>query len=335
MSTFQPPQYQGGLSSQMAMQPNVNQGPPPSPVKGLGFVSGAPGGAGSGLNGYVGERPAQREEPQSSQSFRQNTNFASPDPALSQAAFTQSQFTTNVSAAAMQSQAMRASTGVEQESVTTEDKRRANLARYKESMAGGGARGRGSTVTAHPSLSAAVSRSRGQGDCAGGSCPMPSRQVAASRPLVSSSSPANNAASLGQTETFVAYTVSDAGSMFKSFTGTTGWFRMVHLIVPPGKRAKRVHVATMATASPATNADPTAGGLADNSYGLRLVAAGTSTAAGSTLFTKFDCENTSAFQVFTMDLSDSPAVDGGLLEIQGKLGTSTNTLLVSSAIVEF
>ena len=55
----------------------------------------------------------------------------------------------------------------------------------------------------------------------------------------------NNAASSGAGSSFVAYPLSDPGSLYKAFTGSQSWFRVMHIIVPEGKRLKRIHFASM------------------------------------------------------------------------------------------
>jgi hypothetical protein len=82
MSAFPPPQYSGSYGQRAAMQPVSSGGAgaeggggPPSPIKGLGYVGGASNSGSSGLNGYVGEKPPTREEPQNSQSLRRHTNL--------------------------------------------------------------------------------------------------------------------------------------------------------------------------------------------------------------------------------------------------------------------
>jgi len=359
MSVFQPPQYSGSYNSNMPMQPNGggNQAPP-SPVKGLGYVSdrGGPGtGSASGLNGYVGEKPAIREEPQNPQSLRRHTNLASPDPALSQTAFTQSQFTTNISAAAVQSQAMRnntagqAATTNEESPSAVSDLRRDRLRQYKQNTGNGG--GGGSCgFTPHPSFNNRTRppvttqrpvNSRGPRDSANQintTFQNSPNNIISHTAQNATSSPSITTVTSTPT-TIVAYTLSDSGSMYKTFSGSTTWVRVMHIIVPDGKIAKRVHVGCMMipTAAPGDDSDNALEGSNNNAskgtYGLRLV-----NSAGATLFARYDCDNTENFQVYTLDLStttnNNPSSAAGLIELQAQNGTGA-PLLFSSAIIEF
>lgn len=92
----------------------------------MGYVAGAESKQGA-LHGYVGGKPARREEPSNPQQRRQQPNLASPDPALANSAFTQSQFTTNLNQ------------GPSAQEPTPDEVRRENLRRYNQSNGGGGA----------------------------------------------------------------------------------------------------------------------------------------------------------------------------------------------------
>jgi hypothetical protein len=138
--------------------------------------------------------------------------------------------------------------------------------------------------------------------------------------------------------TIVAYTLSDPGSMYKTFPGSTTWFRVMHLIVPEGKAAKHVHVAAMLapTSDTHTTTDDDTGvsntNASNGTYGLRLV-----DGKGSTLFARYDCDNTENFQVFTLDLSTAAGSGSasGLLELQAQNTATGVPILFSSAIIEF
>jgi len=321
------------------MQPT--QQAPPSPVKGLGYVGGSTG-AGSGLNGYVGEKPATREEPQNPQSLRRNTNLASPDPAMSNSAFTQSQFTTNISAGALQSQAMRTAgangpygTGGNSSTEigtpqSAEDKRRENLRRYKESSGGRAGGGGSCGFTPHPSFNnrtqAPPVNSRGpmagNGQIARNT--MPQTQTAS---VTTSSEPSGPTEPKAPESTFIAYTLADPGSMYKAFSGSTTWFRVLHLIVPEGKKAKRVHLASMLVSK---KSEDSSNSNASDVYSLRLVRQG----SDSPLYARYDCDNTDTFQVFTMDLTNTDKSATGLLEVQAQ-NSQGMPILFSSAILEF
>lgn len=342
----------------MGMQP-TNQNPP-SPVKGLGYVSGSSG-VDKGLNGYVGEKPAVKEEPQNPQSRRQMTNFASPDPSLSNQAFTQSQFTSNISAGALQAQSARNCAGggcnmpnaaggnnnAEASSQSIDDTRRANLRRYKESSGGG--RGGSSGYSPHPSFSMQQQQQQRpsnqtlnqRGDqhqqnqgisqiSSLGQQQQEQQQTPEQTPTTQESSVNNS--DVNNTETFVAYTLSDPGSMYKSFSGTASWFRVVQVIVPQGKRVKRVYVSSMIL--PQTES----GERVDPSpvYSIRLVDPNNVKEGRLVpLWADYSCTNTENFQVFTMDLSNTSAVpNGGLLEIQAQ-NSDGLPVLFASAMVEF
>lgn len=365
MSVFQPPQYSNSFTQRAPMQASNGAGAPPSPVKGLGYVGGSGGALDdmAGLNGYVGEKPAEREEGQNPQSLRRQTNLASPDPALSQAAFTQSQFTTNISAAALQSQTMRegnqtSAAGVAQDS-SSSDFRRDRLRQYKQSTGGAYRNGGSCGFTPHPSFNNRTSmpsssttatqtqttqrpvNSRGPRDNA----PILQQQTSNFAAPSSESRPPQAASSqTAAPTTIVAYTIADPGSMFKSFSSslvgvaTGSWFGVIHLIVPPGKTAKRVHLACMILRN---ESDMSMDGQGDDanhnagnpSYALRVV-----NSEGATLISRYDCDNSDNFKVFTLDLTTVATTpgsgSGGLLEVQAQNVTG-NTLLFSSAILEF
>lgn len=326
--SFCPPQFNRNTAAS-SQREGV---PPPSPPR-MGFVSGATPGK-SELNGYVGTKPAVREEGGNPQSLRQNTNLASPDPALANAAFTQSQFTSNISAAAIQSAEIRAQTtsgGGNEAAPTPDELRRANLKRYMQNNGGG--RG-GGGYSPYPNF---PRRNPGDG-----------QQI---RPINNrgnqESSQLSNVSSLGGGGTtntdvrddaprtggagssFIAYTLSDPGFMYKTFSGTSGWFRVAQLIQPDGKRAKKVYASTMLV--PDEGEDEAAD---DNqtTYSLRLV--DTSTTPSKTLWADYDCTNTDNFTVHTMDLSSATTASGALLEIQGQ-NSGGHPVLVSSIIMEF
>ena len=113
------------------------------------------------------------------------------------------------------------------------------------------------------------------------------------------------------------------------------------MIVPEGKKPKRVYVASMLVgkkSSSTSEAIDTTGG--DSSiYSLRLVDTAQAARDGgriSPLWADYACNNTENFQVFTMDLSNSNGVGskGGLLEIQAQNAAGL-PVLFSSVILEF
>lgn len=172
----------------------------------MGFVAGAE--SKGEMNGYVGGKPVKRESPtQRPQAQRRiMPNLASPDPALANSAFTESQFTTNISAAAMQSASMREATD-NTDSAEAEDPRLANLRKYKQST---GARG-GGGFSPYPGMRPTRSQNNGRGTL---------------REQERAELSTNGIQSVPEQETrpppassFVAYTLSDPGSMYKAFSG--------------------------------------------------------------------------------------------------------------------
>jgi hypothetical protein len=304
------------------------------------------------LNGYVGERPAVREEPQNPQSLRQHTNFASPDPNLARSAFTQSQFVTNVSAAALQSQAMRgdeqtgaglasngASGGAVEDEMTV--KRREGLRRYKEGT--GQRRNGGGACGWTPSPSMTFNRARpqnGRGDNDDRNNQLPNTNMSMTPNGANGNTSAaggtsnvnNNGGASGATTVCIGYTLADAGSMYKAFSGATRWFRVMQMIVPPGKVAKRVLVACMMVIKSDDGVNGPSAVDVDKFFSLRLV---DSANPQTPLFAKYDCDNSDNFKVYTMDLNTSSfSATGGLLELQAQ-NASGLPILFSSAILEF
>lgn len=284
-SSFRPPNMDMGVST-----PNNGSSPPR-----MGFVAGADG-AGE-MNGYVGGKPATREPLENSQSYRQQTNFASPDPALSQSAFTQSQFTQNVSAASSQSANAR-------EEGSTQDKRMENLRKFKEGNSGNRAAcGLPGRSQLQQPRNAPVGRATQQ---------QPVQPIQQSTPVAKEAK---------ESSSFVAYTLSDPGYMYKAFSGSTKWFRVAQLIVPEGKVPKKVSLSSMLVG----------GDEVEASYSLRLV--DPSETPAKTLWAEYSASNIDNFQVYTIDLSGVGSTSQ-LLEIQAQHATGA-PILVSSIIMEF
>lgn len=122
------------MGQYQAMSMSNNSQAPPSPPRHMGFVSCQDSNV---MNGFVGQKPAEKEEGGRPQQRKQMTSLASPDPMLSQQAFTQSQFTQNVSQGAQQPR-------------NDKDQRLENLRRYTESQGGRYSTGRGSAVCPSP-----------------------------------------------------------------------------------------------------------------------------------------------------------------------------------------
>lgn len=347
-----------------------------SPPRGFGYVSGAtPGGDLS--NGYVGgaktvvstgggagDGPDAPAAPR-----RQGVNLASPDPNLSQQAFTHSQFTTNLvqnasaRAAASNNSPQSGGAGAAcgynpnggngQRNPTppaaqdSDEFRRSQLRRYKESRGGGGG---GRTVTSHPQFSVGPSGQQQMRPTNGRGNDQQQQQLSVRQNLDNSVSSSNNGNSNGGNvgalasggSTFVAYTLSDPGLMYKGFPATTSWFRVMHVIVPAGKVLKRIHFASMLMGGGGGQPDiaevPPAG---DSSvYSVRLVDASASRGGRNpTLWAEHDLSNTENFQVYTMDLTNIPTPPtateaGGLYEIQA-YNSGGLVVLFSSATIEF
>lgn len=276
------------MNSQFAMNQNAYRGmqptqqAPASPPRGFGYVAGVASET-DNLNGYIGGKPPQKEEPQNPQSRRQNINFASPDPTLAQTAFCQSQFTTNLlnrtpngpnggggggGACSTGSCPMpnggNGNVGGGEEPLTADEIRRENLRKFKESNGGRVGGGGGGFATGHPSLTSqrqqqqqsvrnnVNNRAGGQFGAGGGGA----RQGLPDSAGNNNNSPAseyeaeanNNGSSSSSGSSFVAYPLSDPGSLYKAFTGSHSWFRVMHIIVPEGKRLKRIHFASMLVA---------------------------------------------------------------------------------------
>lgn len=253
------------------------QGPPPSPPR-MGFVAGAD--TAGEMNGYVGGKPAKREDPSQPRQRATPVNLASPDPSLAQSAFTQSQFTQSISAA--------------QTVESTADKRLENLRRYKQGNGGGGG-------CALPNRFGRNNLARQQ--------QAPARQA---EPVVTPP--------VVEQKSYVAYTLSDPGYMYKAFSGSTTWFRVAQLIVPEGKIPQRVYASAMLVKE---------GESESTSYSLRLVDPAESPA--KTLWAEYSAQNTDNFEVYKMDIT-SPTSQ--LLEIQAQHSTG-DPILVSSIIMEF
>jgi hypothetical protein len=263
-----------------------------------------------------------------------NLKIASPDPALSQTAFTQSQFTTNISAAALQSQAVRNTTScalnkggcgsLDPETGGVPDVRRDKLRQYKQSTGGGKYSGGNSGFAPHPSLNnnnrpprRPPVNSRGPREDAA----LPQQN----NDIITETTATTPTMSTTASTTIVAYTITDTGSMFKTFSGSATWFPVMHLIVPQGKSAKRIHVACMMMSD--TTNDSENWNNSPDTYSLRVV-----DSKGSAICMRSGCGNTENFQVFTLDISENVAI--GLLELQAQNG-SGRPILVSSAILEF
>lgn len=270
---FRPP----GMNNRVSV--SASNGAPPSPPR-MGFVAGAEDkGA---MNGYVGGKPATIEVPENPQSKRQLINYASPDPALAQSAFTQSLYTQNISAASLQSQEMRAQqqqdleTSQMQDESTTEpplDARRASLRRFKESNGGGGGGMRGGSMMGIGSRFMGV----GSGGPGGNYAPTSGRGQLANRGLqqqqqqqqqasptkipLSPDTVSSSSSSSQTTTTLATYTLADHNLMYKVrmmqnqvkgtnkfvkvFSDNGSWFRVLQIIVPQGKTPKKVYLSTM------------------------------------------------------------------------------------------
>lgn len=286
---------------------------PPSPPR-FGYVAGVEDKG--EMHGYVGGKPATREEGGRPQARRQAPNLASPDLALANSAFTQSQFT---SAATIQSFSANGAGSGTDNAPTREDVRRANLRKYTDSTKGSGTRN--NVCTPHPNFS---QQTRTINNRAG-----TQQQLSNVESLSESTTPTQSAAvftpptAVLTQPTYIGFTFSDPGFMYKSFTGTTSWIRVAQLIQPEGKRATKVYASTMIVAT-------AGGGVGDDEYSLRLV--DTSVTPAKTLWADYGCNNSQNFKVFVMDATNASA--GGLLEIQAQNATG-QTILISTVIVEF
>ena len=303
MSSFRPPSFQ--MPSR-----GSNEGAPASPPR-MGFVAGAEGQG--GMHGYVGGKPPVKEEPQTrSTRTRQPLNLASPDPALAQSAFTQSQYTQPLISASANSVA-------ERETENPIDARREGLRRFKAS--GGG----------------------GLGGSAGRSCvrPTPGLRNMINQPGLSRNGQTSNGGNMttflstAQTTqesktsdaTFATYTLTDPGLAYKSFSGS-GWFRVAQIIIPSGKKVKKVYISSMLVTE---GSDMSSTSVATNEYSLRLV--NPSETPNKTLWAEYSATNTDKFMVYEAEIA-SHTVTGSLIEVQVQQG-SEFPVLVSTILVEF
>lgn len=312
MSAFQPPNFRNNVATQ-----SPDQRAPASPPR-MGYVSGAE--APTELVGYVGTRPAVHEEPGNPQSRRQTTNFASPDAGLANSAFTQSQFTNHTLAAAAQSAAMRASNASEDGGAPI-DPLREGLRRFKESNGGRPAGSCGMP----PSM-----QQQQRGRLSGAAAPSgrgtldQQRSSPNVRPNLTRNYSDSEEAVPSPTSVVVAHNISDPEMMYKAFTGKQGWFRVAQLIVPAGKKPKKISISSMfinnATEG-ATNKDA--------SYALRIV--NPTEMPPKTLWSFYNASNTNDFQVFS---TDCPLNASSLLEVQAVQDRGA-PVLVSTILAEY
>lgn len=305
MSAFQPPGFRNNVNAMQQSTPQTPASPPR-----MGYVSGAE--APSELVGYVGTRPPVYEEPGNPQSRRQNTNFASPDPNLANSSFTHSQFTAHINAGAAQSAALRSQ---QSDDLSQLDPRREGLRRFKESN-GGGPRMPGSCGMP-PNLS---SSQRGRLNRQ----PEPPQRSPAAHNSRNSSSPQHEDTVPASPAVLVAHNISDPEMMYKAFTGKQTWFRVAQLIVPPGRKPKKVSISSMFI-----NTATADGQSKDSSYALRIV--NPTESPPKVLWSCYSLNNTTDFEV---NSTDCPLNATTLLEVQAVQDRGA-PVLVSTILAEY
>lgn len=314
MSSLKSPMMAMYQSQVGGMQQNQPKASPPR----MGFVTNEA--ANKGLNGYVGEKPPVKEEGGNPQQRRQMTSFASPDPMLSQQAFTQSQFTQSISQGAMQSQSARSEGGVQ-------DQRLENLRRYKESQGRGGMnRGGSCNFTPHPSFQQFQGRQNSNNNNSLSRSTEETSSLATVSPTTSDSS-----------VNYISYYLTDAGYMYKTYTPGQSWFRVMNMIIPDGKIVKKIYVSCVMPKT--TSADETPNNIntaeQDFRYSLRIVDPNNVQNGRQTqIWADYGFENTQNFERHVIDLTNNPNVPkGGMLELQAH-NAMQNPILFSAIVLE-
>lgn len=338
-----------------------SNGNPPSPPR-MGYVAGAAD-TGGGMNGYVGQKPTQREVPEQPTARRQQMpSLASPDPSMANAAFTQSQFTQ----------------GLDGRPPTRDEQRIEGLRKFKEGGYGGGGRNRGSAascgITPHPSFSNMTREQRRKlaSSSSGGNRRSPANlsdrvsltnndafgdmgdpdydtnyngDSAASEisqisqknqrtpsPKTNNSTSSSNSIPAALPPTYCPYTLSDPGLAYKVFNSTRSWTSVLQMIVPNGKRVTRVYVTSMLQ-----SADSSLSASERPMYSLRLVAG--MGANAPVLWADYACDNTDDFKLFTItpisstDATTTNSTSNNLLYVQVQQATGL-PVLVSSVLME-
>ena len=250
MSQFSAPRGSFSTAGSGMMPMNNTQMRPASPPS-MGYVSGAEQGK-SDIVGVIGVKPKVVESGGNPQSLRQNTNFASPHADLAQSAFTQSNFTSNITSGLMQTQAARNQLQQQQapqeQSLDPAEARREALRRHKEQQ--GNSRGYGQCgISPHPSLSQQRNspgnnqQNRYQNTGNGRGNLQQNQQLnmrsgtqeMTQEESLSPSSPNNsNSGNNGaNNSTYIGYVLHDPGAMYSSFSSSTSWFRVMQIIVSP------------------------------------------------------------------------------------------------------
>jgi hypothetical protein len=326
MSQFKPPNFYSDAAAQQGQQGqqggggNGAQQTPSSPPR-LGYVAGAE--SKGEMFGYVGGKPAKREEPVNPQSRRQMTNLASPDPTLSQSAFTQSQFTSGLNTASTESAAVRAA------QLDPAELRRENLRKYKAGSSGSANRGSACamprpTMLQRNTTGGAQQRgnnnSQGQGSSMGQGAP-------SGRVESPSSAGGGNGGAL-QSPSYIAYNISDPGLMFKAFSGS-GWVQVVQLIVPDNRRGSKVKIYISAMMTKDEDEETTS----DTTYSLRIIDPTIeSITTPKTLWAEYSASNSDSFQVFSLELVPTST----MIEVQVQNSNGrTAPILVSSVLLEW
>lgn len=299
---------------------SASQGPPPSPPR-FGYVAGVEDK--QNLVGFVGEKPAVREEGGNPAQRRQMPSLASPDPILAQTAFTQSQFTQAISQGANQAQNVRAN---------PETQRSENLKRYMESQGnryGGSSRG-----SMNQSCGYSPSPLFQFQPQASPSPNLPQTQT--QTPTLSQTqivtSPAQ--APTSQTKSYIGMLLQDQGLMYKAFTSSSpSWLRISTLIIPEKKKLVKVYVTSVMPKDATVTAAAT---NEEERYSLRVVDPNDIQNGRPTQYwVGHEFDNTESFQRHTIEFANGEGIypKSGMLELQS-YNMLSRPILVSAITLE-